>query len=107
MDQPFQIVNETPSTGLPGVSRPTFGMARDQGRRIEVTLVLDESGTLTVLDEAAESVSAESLDAYAAKLSEDIAAKATRSFADAWGSTGQRAWVSLGKVVAFSVRPAR
>jgi hypothetical protein len=30
-----------------------------------------------------------------------------RAFADAWTATGQRSWVSLGEVVAFTVRQAK
>jgi hypothetical protein len=96
-----------PATTMPGASRTTFGLSRDQGRRIEVTLLLRRGGSLTVVDEVDEAITAEGLAAYARSLASDIEAKASRSFTDNWNATGQRAWVSLGEVVGYSLRPAK
>ena len=90
-----------------GPSRPAFGLARDQGRRIEITFALKQGGALTALDEQQDDLTDELLQGYSDQLAQDVAAGTTRTFADAWGASGQRVWINLGEVVAFSVRPAK
>jgi len=90
-----------------GPSRPAFGLARDQGRRIEITFALKQGGTLTVIDEQGDDLTDERLQGYSEQLAKDVAAGTTRTFSDAWAASGQRAWINLGEVVAFSVRPAK
>lgn len=86
---------------------PTFGLARDQGKRIEITFALKNGGGLTTVEEMDESLSDELLQGYSEQLARDVAAGSTRTFADGIAASGQRAWINLGEVVAFSVRPAK
>lgn len=88
-------------------SRPSFGLARDQGKRIEVTFALKQGGGLTAIDEMEEDLTDELVRGYSEQLAKDVAAGATRTFADGWAASGQRVWINLGEVVAFSVRPAK
>jgi len=90
-----------------GFGRPTFGMTRDQGKRLEVTFVMKNGGSLTAIEELSESLSDAVLADYAKQLTKDLAEGRPRSFADSWGASGQYAWVNLGEVVAFSLRPAK
>lgn len=90
-----------------GIGRPTFGMQRDLGKRVEVTFVMKSGGTLTAVEELTESLSAEVLADYAKQLTRDLAEARPRTFVDGWGASGQHAWVNLGEVVAFSLRPAK
>jgi hypothetical protein len=90
-----------------GFGRPTFGMTRDMGKRLEVTFVLKNGGSLTVVEELEESLTAEVLSDYAKQLTKDQAEGRPRTFTDSWGSSGQHAWVNLGEVVAFSLRPSK
>lgn len=90
-----------------GPSRPSFGLARDQGRRIEVTFVLRNGGTLLAIDEMEDALTEELLQGYSDQLAKDVAEGATRTFSDGWAASGQRAWIILREVVAFSVRPAK
>ncbi len=90
-----------------GPSRPAFGLARDQGRRIEITFALKQGGTLTAIDEQQEDLTDELLQGYSDRLAKDVAAGTTRTFSDAWAASGQHVWINLGEVVAFSVRPAK
>lgn len=90
-----------------GPARPSFGLTRDQGKRIEVTLAMRNGGTLLAIEETEEPLTAELLQAYADQLARDIVAGETRTFSDGWSASGQRAWVLLREVVAFSVRPAK
>ena len=89
--------------------RPSFGLARDQGRRVEVSFAMKNGGMLTVVEELDEPLTAELLQQYSDKLAGEISegGTATRTFADAFSASGQRAWVILREVVAFSVRPAK
>jgi hypothetical protein len=96
---------DTPRVGFGG--RPTFGMTRDQGKRLEVTFVMRSGGSLTAVEELADSLSDAAVADYAKQLSKDLAEGRTRTFVDSWGSSGQYAWVNLGEVVAFSLRPAK
>jgi hypothetical protein len=82
-------------------------MTRDLGKRLEVTFVLKNGGTITVVEELAESVSEDALAEYAKQLGKDQAEARPRTFVDSWSSTGQHAWVNLGEVVAFSLRPSK
>lgn len=107
MDDSAQMQAETPSGPRLGSGRPTFGMTRDQGKRLEVTFVMKNGGTLSIIEELGESLSAEVLADYAKQLGKDLAEARPRQFVDAWNATGQYAWVNLGDVVAFSLRPAK
>ncbi len=88
-------------------ARPTFGMQRDLGKRVEVTFVLKNGGSLSAVEELGEPVSAEALADYAKQLTKDLAEARPRTFVDGWSTGGQYAWVNLGEVVAFSLRPAK
>ena len=98
---------ESARSASASASRPPFGLARDQGRRIEVSFLLKNGGAFTIIEEMEQALTAELLESYSDQLAKDIAAGTTRAFADGWGATGQRAWVDLGQVAAFSTRPAR
>ena len=101
--------NQSEGSSAPrfGVGRPTFGMQRDLGKRIEVTFVLKSGGSITAIEEVDESLTADVLADYAKQLSKDLVEARPRSFVDGWGTSGQYAWVNLGEVVAFSLRPAK
>jgi hypothetical protein len=97
---------ETREPSLPG--RVPFGIARGPGNRIELAFALRQGGIMAVNHELAEPVTAESLDRFCHELREAVAAgKEWLDFADAWGGTGQRAYLQLGEIVGFSARPAR
>ena len=97
---------ETREPSLPG--RVPFGIARGPGNRIELAFALRQGGVLGVNHELAEPVTAESLDRFCRELREAVAAgKDWVDFADAWGGTGQRAYLQLSQVVGFTARPAR
>ena len=99
--------SEGPSVPRLGIGRPTFGMQRDQGKRVEITFVMKNGGALTAIEELDESLSAEVLADYAKQLNKDLAEGRPRSFVDGWNTGGQHTWVNLGEVVAFSLRPAK
>ena len=98
---------EGPSSPRLGIGRPSFGMSRDQGKRVEITFALKNGGMLSAVEELDESLTAEVLADYARQLTKDLAEGRPRSFVDGWGTGGQHAWVNLGEVVAFSLRPAK
>ena len=107
MDEIAHNQSEGSSAPRVGFGRPSFGMSRDQGKRLEITFALKNGGAVTAVEELDEPLTAEVLADYAKQLNKDLAEGRPRSFADAWGSTGQYAWVNLGEVVAFSLRPAK
>jgi hypothetical protein len=90
-----------------GIGRPTFGMTRDQGKRVEVSLALKNGGSIVAIDELSEALSADVLADYAKGLTKDIAEAKPRTFTDGWNASGQFVWVNLGEVVAFSLRPSK
>jgi hypothetical protein len=90
-----------------GVGRPTFGLVKDQGKRLEISLALKNGGMLTVTEELADDLNEDRVKEFSEQLAKDVAGGATRTFSDAWNASGQRAWVNLGEVVAFAVRPAK
>ena len=90
-----------------GIGRPTFGMQRDLGKRIEITFVLKSGGSLSATEELDESLTADVVADYAKQLNRDLAEARPRAFVDGWSTGGQYAWVDLGEVVAFSLRPAK
>src|SRR5688572_8509015 len=102
-----QLTEDVPAGPGFGLKRPAFGLAREPINRLEVVLAIRGGGLLNVFVELTEEVTAERLDDYAQQLAADIQAGNTRSFTDAWSATGQRAWVNLGEVAAFSVRQAK
>ncbi|MCC6177905.1 MAG: hypothetical protein IT305_21605 [Chloroflexi bacterium] len=99
--------NQSEGSGPRFGARPTFGMARDQSRRIEIAFALKQGGMLTVVEELDDAVSEEVITQFGEQLAQDVAKGAPRTFSDGWHNSGQRAWVNLGDVVAFSLRPAR
>ena len=101
--------NQSEGSSAPrvGFGRPTFGMTRDLGKRLEVSFVLKNGGSLTAVEEIPESLTEAVLADYAKQLSRDIAEGKPRTFVDSWGTSGQHAWINLGEVVAFSLRPSK
>jgi hypothetical protein len=101
--------NQSEGSSAPrvGFGRPTFGMTRDQGKRLEVTFSLKSGATITAVEELDESLTADILADYAKQLTKDLAEARPRSFVDGWNQSGQHVWVNLGEVVAFSLRPAK
>jgi hypothetical protein len=97
---------ESREPSLPG--RVPFGISRGPGNRVELMFALRQGGVLAVSHELGQPVSAEALDRFCKELREAVAAgKDWVDFADAWGGTGQRAYVNLAEVVGFTARPAR
>ena len=90
-----------------GVGRPTFGLVKDQGKRLEISLALKNGGMLSVNEELGDDLTEERVKEFSEQLAKDVAGGATRTFSDSWNTSGQQAWVNLGEVVAFSVRPAK
>ena len=90
-----------------GVGRPAFGLVKDQGKRLEISLALRNGGMLTVTEEMGDDLTEARVKEFSEQLGKDVASGATRTFSDSWNASGQRAWVNLGEVVAFSVRPAK
>jgi hypothetical protein len=101
--------NQSEGTSAPrfGAGRPSFGMSRDQGKRVEITFVMKNGGLLSAIEELDESLTADVLADYAKQLTKDLAEARPRAFIDGWSTGGQHAWVNLGEVVAFSLRPAK
>jgi hypothetical protein len=95
---------ETPGFGT---GRPTFGLVKDQGKRVEVSFALKNGGMLTVVEELGDDLTEEKVHTYSDQLAKDIAGGTMRTFSDSWNASGQQAWINLGEVVAFSVRPAK
>jgi hypothetical protein len=103
---PPQLESESREPALPG--RVPFGIARGPGNRIELVFALRQGGVLAVSHDLGASVTADSLDRFCKELREAVeAGKDWWQFADAWGGSGQRAFVNLGEVVGFTARPAR
>ena len=108
----MRIVNQQLSEDAPagpgfGLKRPTFGLSRERMNRIEVVLAMRGGGVINVFDQIEGEVTEEGLEQYARELTEQIGGGKPRSFADSWSSTGQRSWVNLGEVTAFTVRQAK
>lgn len=101
--------NQSEESSAPrfGAGRPTFGMQRDLGKRIEITFVLKNGGSLSAVEEIDESLTADVLADYAKQLTKDQAEGRPRAFVDGWNTGGQHTWVNLGEVVAFALRPAK
>ena len=105
----MRIVNQQLSEDAPagpgfGLKRPTFGLSRERMNRVEVVLAMRGGGVINVFDQIEGEVTEEGLDQYARELTEQIRSGQSKSFADSWQSTGQRSWVNLGEVTAFTVR---
>jgi hypothetical protein len=109
----MQAVNQQPlSDDAPagpalGLKRPTFGLSRERINRLELILAMRGGGVINVFDELDEEVTEERLESYSNELAEQVSAGTTRAFADSWTATGQRSWVNLGEVTAFTVRQAK
>jgi hypothetical protein len=99
---------EDRSAGLGlGLKRPAFGLSREKAFRLELVLAMRGGGVLNIFEELSEEVTAERLAQYAEDIAAQIKSGGTRTFSDAWTATGQRAWVNLGEVTAFTVRQAK
>ena len=107
MDDIAHNQSEGSSAPRVGFGRATFGMTRDLGKRLEVTFSLKSGATVTAIDEVEESLTADLVGDYAKQLNRDIAEGKPRTFVDGWSQGGQYAWINLGEVVAFSLRPAK
>ena len=62
---------------------------------------------INAFEEIQSEVTEELVEAYAAELAKEITASRTRSFSDSWSATGQKSWVNLGEVTAFTIRQAK
>jgi hypothetical protein len=102
-----QLSEDTPAGPGLGLKRPTFGLSRERINRLELVLAIRGGGVINVFDELDDEVTEERLETYSNELAEQIAAGKTRAFADSWTATGQRSWVNLGEVTAFTVRQAK
>ncbi len=98
---------DVPAGPAYGLKRPTFGLSREAIHRVELVLAMRGGGVMSVLTDLGDEITEERLGDFSKELATQIAASETRSFSDAWSATGQRAWVNLGEVVAFSVRQAK
>jgi hypothetical protein len=111
MEEPVDGIahNQSEGSSAPrvGFGRPTFGMTRDLGKRLEITFVLKNGGSLTAVEELEESLTEAGLADYAKQLTRDLSEGRPRTFVDGWSASGQHAWVNLSEVVAFSLRPAK
>src|SRR5262249_8918529 len=100
--------SEDRPTGLgAGLRRPAFGLSREKAYRLELALAMRGGGVINVFEELTEEVTPERLAQYAEDIAAQIKNGGTRSFSDSWSATGQRAWVNLGEVSAFTVRQAK
>ncbi|MCC7105124.1 MAG: hypothetical protein IT307_08280 [Chloroflexi bacterium] len=96
----------TAATPRSGPIRP-FGLSREHLNRVELTFILRGGAQLAVSEQLLDEVTPESLDRYAAQLSEQVTSGQSRAFSDQQSTPGVRAWINLGEVVAFSVRQAK
>ena len=102
-----QLTEDKPAAPGFGLKRATFGLSRDKVNRVELVLAVRGGGVINVFEELAKEVTAETLDQYARELADQIAAGQSRAFTDTWSATGQRSWINLGEVTAFTVRQAK
>ena len=111
MDTTKQQLSEDRPAGLGlglGPKRPAaFGLSREKAFRLELVLAMRGGGVINVFEELSEEVNAEKLAEYAETIAAQIKGGEMRTFCDAWTATGQRAWVNLGEVTAFTVRQAK
>jgi hypothetical protein len=98
-------VPAAPGFGLKG--KPTFGLSREKSNRLELVLALKGGGLMNVFVEIDDEATSERVESYANELAAAIGAGERRSFVDSWTATGQRAWIDMGQVVAFTVRQAK
>src|SRR4051794_15489909 len=90
-----------------GFSRPSFGLTKSVGQRLELIFALKTGGTLPAVHDLGEEVSEEAFNAFV----EDLQAKVAKgggvaTFTDSWATTGSRTWIDLSNVVGFTARPA-
>lgn len=100
------MANPTP----PGSAHagPAFGISRQPTTRIELVFTLKSGNSILIHQDLREPVTAERLDSLASELADQISKDpGPRTFADDWSASGQRAWVNLAEVAAFSLRPLR
>jgi hypothetical protein len=89
-------------------STTPFGLPRQRTTRIEIIFTMKSGGHMTVFHDTKEPVTPESAEAYAKQLAEDLGRiPGRRFFSDDANHTGQHAWIDLGEVAAFAVRPAK
>jgi hypothetical protein len=87
--------------------RPTFGLNRDQGKRVEISFAFKNGAMLTAVEELDEDLSAEVVANYGEQLAGDVGRGSRRTFRDGWNASGQYVWIDLSEVAAFSLRPAK
>ena len=102
-----QLTENAPAAPGFGLKRATFGLSREPVSRLELVLAMRGGGVINVFEELSEEITAERLDQYSKELAAQIGSSQSRSFTDAWSATGQRSWINLGEVTAFTVRQAK
>lgn len=102
-----QLSEDAPAGPEFGLKRATFGLSRGRVNRLELVLAMRGGGVINVFEELSDEATPDRLEAYAAELATQIANNETRSFTDAVSATGQRSWVNLGEVSAFTIRQAK
>ena len=70
-------------------------------------LAFRSGGVINVNHELEDDITEEQVKAFAEELKAQVKSGDVRGFVDSWSTTGSHAWVNMGDVSAFSVRPAR
>src|SRR5438876_6797104 len=83
-----QLSEDVPAGPGFGLKRPTFGLAREQVKRVEITFAMRGGAVINAFEEIQSEVTEELVEAYAAELAKEITASRTRSFSDSWSATG-------------------
>jgi hypothetical protein len=107
METMNQLTEDVPAGPGFGLKRGSFGLSRERMNRVEITLAMRGGGVLNVFDQVDNEVTDERLEEFAAQLVAQIQTGAARTFADGNSATGQRSWVNLAEVTAFTVRQAK
>ncbi len=91
-----------------GISRPSFGLAKETPHRIELHFALKGGTSISTHHDLGDEVSEASFKEFVEQLQEQVrGGTGIATFADSWSDTGQRTWVDLSQVSGFSVRPVR
>jgi len=90
-----------------GFSRPSFGLTKSVGQRLELIFALKTGGTLPAVHDLGEEVTEEAFNAFVEDLQTKVAkGGGVATFTDSWATTGSRTWIDLSNVVGFTARPA-